>query len=144
MIGAVDIGGTKIAVGMVDDAGKVLSRMQAPTDPDRYASGIDDIARMLRETAGKAGVEITGIGIGSTGPVDPMKGEFGDVDFLPGWRGKSPERVVAEMQSLPRAHVQRLCWTRAANANCWVLSNSSSLRGCPCKVSRRSLTMAAS
>jgi len=36
MIGAVDIGGTKIAVGIVDDGGKVLSRMQAPTDPDRY------------------------------------------------------------------------------------------------------------
>ena len=33
MIGAVDIGGTKIAVGMVDDNGKVLSRMEAPTDP---------------------------------------------------------------------------------------------------------------
>ena len=97
MIGAVDIGGTKIAVGMVDDAGKVRSRMQAPTDPDRYASGIEDIARMLRETAGKAGVELTGIGIGSTGPVDPIKGEFGDVDFLPGWRGKSPVKDLAQI-----------------------------------------------
>ena len=97
MIGAVDIGGTKIAVGMVDDVGKVLSRMQAPTDPDRYASGIDDIVRMLRETAGKASVEITGIGIGSTGPVDPMKGEFGDVDFLPGWRGKNPVKDLAQI-----------------------------------------------
>ena len=36
MIGAVDIGGTKIAVGIVDDNGKVLARTQAPTDPDRY------------------------------------------------------------------------------------------------------------
>ena len=97
MIGAVDIGGTKIAVGVVDDAGKVLSRMQAPTDPNRYASGIEDIARMLRVTAGKARVEITGIGIGSTGPVDPMKGEFGDVDFLPGWRGKSPVKDLAQI-----------------------------------------------
>jgi glucokinase len=45
---------------------------------------------MLRETAGTAGAELSGIGIGSTGPVDPIRGEFGDVDFLPGWRGKSP------------------------------------------------------
>ena len=30
-IGAVDIGGTKIAVGMVDDDGRVLSRQEAPT-----------------------------------------------------------------------------------------------------------------
>ncbi len=44
---------------------------------------------MLRETRRQAGVELTGIGIGSTGPVDPIRGEFGDVDFLPGWRGKT-------------------------------------------------------
>jgi glucokinase len=48
MIGAVDIGGTKIAVGVVDDSGKVLSRMEAPTDPDRYSHGIELIARLLR------------------------------------------------------------------------------------------------
>jgi glucokinase len=92
MIGAVDIGGTKIAVGMVNEDGRVLARTQAPTDPDNYSSGMDAIARMLRETARTAGVELTGIGIGSTGPVDPILGEFGDVDFLPGWRGKSPVR----------------------------------------------------
>jgi glucokinase len=100
MIGAVDIGGTKIAVGIVTNDGKVLSRMQAPTDPERYAAGIDLIASMLRETASQAGVEITGIGIGSTGPVDPIRGEFGDVDFLPGWRGKSPVKDLASMFNL--------------------------------------------
>jgi glucokinase len=89
VIGAVDIGGTKIAVGMVDDAGKVLSRIETATDPDDYAAGLEQIASMLRKAATDAGSEITGIGIGSTGPVDPMGGEFGDVDFLPGWRGKT-------------------------------------------------------
>jgi glucokinase len=91
-IGAVDIGGTKIAVGMVDSDGKVLARTEAATDPNDYGSGIEAISRMLRQTALEAGVEVTGIGIGSTGPVDPIKGEFGDVDFLPGWRGQSPVR----------------------------------------------------
>ena len=97
MIGAVDIGGTKIAVGVVDDQGKVLSRVQAPTDPVRYGASLDLIASMLRETARNAGAELTGIGIGSTGPVDPMRGEFGDVDFLPGWRGKSPVADLTEI-----------------------------------------------
>lgn len=92
MIGAVDIGGTKIAVGIVDDAGKVLARTQAPTDPNNYAAGIDSIRDMLRATSSQAGVALTGIGIGSTGPVDPIGGEFGDVDFLPAWRGKAPVR----------------------------------------------------
>lgn len=88
MIGAVDIGGTKIAVGMVDDSGRVLSRAETSTDANNYAAGLEQIASMLRKAASEAGAEISGIGIGSTGPVDPIRGEFGDVDFLPGWRGK--------------------------------------------------------
>ncbi len=97
MIGAVDIGGTKIAVGVVDDNGKVLSRMEAPTDPNRYSDAIELIAHMLRKTAQRAGADLSGIGIGSTGPVDPLRGEFGDVDFLPGWRGKSPVKDLAQV-----------------------------------------------
>lgn len=91
MIGAVDIGGTKIAAGIVDDNGKVLARTQTPTDAaGGYAKGIRRIAEMLREMERKAGVKITGIGIGSTGVVYPATGEFGDVDFLPGWKGFCP------------------------------------------------------
>src|SRR5271169_6896051 len=90
MIGAVDIGGTKIAVGMVDDRGRVRAKMEAPTGKDaRYSQGLKQIAEMLRRTAKKAEVKITGIGIGSTGPVDPFTGQFGDVDFLPDWRRKN-------------------------------------------------------
>lgn len=89
MIGAVDIGGTKIAVGVVDDNGKVLARAETPTDAHNYAAGLDDIARMLSQTEKDSGAKLRGIGIGSTGPIDPIRGEFGDVDFLPGWRGKS-------------------------------------------------------
>lgn len=90
MIGAVDIGGTKIAVGMVDDAGKVLSKRESPADTNLvYSDGLQRIAGMLRETAGETGAEISGIGIGSTGLVHPSTGQFGDVDFLPQWRGKN-------------------------------------------------------
>jgi glucokinase len=97
MIGAVDIGGTKIAVGMVNDSGQVLSRMETPTDAESYVNGLEAIAGMLRETARTAGVELTGIGIGSTGPVNPFSGKFGEVDFLPGWRGQNPGADLARM-----------------------------------------------
>ena len=41
MIGAVDIGGTKIAVGMVDDCGTVLCKTETPTQGERgYADGL--------------------------------------------------------------------------------------------------------
>jgi glucokinase len=97
MIGAVDIGGTKTAVGLVNDSGQVLSRKEVPTNAASYASGLSAIARLLRETAKSAGAEITGIGLGSTGPVDPITGELGDVDFLPDWRGQNPVEDLARM-----------------------------------------------
>jgi glucokinase len=96
VIGAVDIGGTKIAVGMVDDTGRVLSKLESPTDAQRgYSNGLERIVRMLRETARDAGVEISGIGIGCTGLVYPISGAFGDVDFLPGWQGNNPVEDLA-------------------------------------------------
>ena len=96
MIGAVDIGGTKIAVGVVDDSGKVLSRLESPTDPaSGYASGLSRIIEMLRRTSRDADVEISGIGIGSTGVIHPDSGAFGDVDLLPGWQGNNPVQDLA-------------------------------------------------
>lgn len=103
MIGAVDIGGTKIAVGIVDDAGTVLARAQTPSDGHNYSNGLEAIVRMLQETSSRAGTTVMGIGIGATGPVDPIRGEFGDVDFLPGWRGKNLVRDLGQHFSVRAA-----------------------------------------
>lgn len=97
MIGAIDIGGTKIAVGMVDDSGEVLSKLESPTDAHLgYSNGLERMVGMLRKTASDAGVELSGIGIGSTGMVYPFSGAFGDVDFLPGWQGNNPVKDLAQ------------------------------------------------
>lgn len=82
---------------MVNDSGQVLARKESPTDAHSYANGLAMVASMLQETARIANVEITGIGIGSTGPVDPFSGKFGEVDFLPGWRGQNPGADLAGM-----------------------------------------------
>jgi glucokinase len=96
VIGAVDIGGTKIAVGMVDDSGKVLSKLESPTNAEAgYFNGLSRTDAMLRETACIAGVEISGIGIGSTGMVYASTGAIGDADFLPGWKGCNPVEDLA-------------------------------------------------
>jgi glucokinase len=98
MIGAVDIGGTKIAVGMVDDDGRVLSRAECPTDAERgYGEALARIENMLRTVATAANAELTGIGIGCTGPVDPFTGEIGDVNFFPAWRGQNPVADLARI-----------------------------------------------
>ena len=96
MIGAVDIGGTKIAVGMIDSDGKVLARLECPTNADHgYPDALRRITEMLRATAQTANTKISGIGIGSTGPVYPLTGEIGDVNFFPHWKGENPVRDLS-------------------------------------------------
>lgn len=104
LIGAVDIGGTKIAVGMIDEEGKVRGRLQCPTDPEGgYTRALENIRKMLGATARMAGAEISGIGIGSTGPVDPITGEFGNVNFFPRWKGENPVKDLAAIFGLKTA-----------------------------------------
>ena len=90
VIGPIDIGGTKIAVGLVDENGRLLSRMEVSSkEAEAYRDGLRLIAEMLRQTARATSLTISGIGIGATGPVDPFTGRFGDLDFLPQWSGES-------------------------------------------------------
>jgi glucokinase len=101
MIAAIDIGGTKVAVGVVDNQGKVLSSRELPTGSDcEYARGLDMIVSLLRNVARDAGTELSGVGIGSTGPVDPFTGDFGELDFLPKWRGQSLVKDLARIFDL--------------------------------------------
>jgi glucokinase len=88
MIGAVDIGGTKIAVGMLDRSGKILARRESRSGPDlSLSSGLASIFVMLEETTREAGGELEGIGVGCTGPVDALTGRLEKIEFLPGWDG---------------------------------------------------------
>jgi glucokinase len=89
-VGAVDIGGTKIAVGIVDESGRLLCKFESPTEgAGAYASARQRISSMLRDALQRCNADIIGIGIGSTGPVYPFTGEFGDVNFFPHWKGES-------------------------------------------------------
>lgn len=96
MIAGVDIGGTKIAVGFVDALGHVVIREDTPIYVERgpeeaTARILDILRRQMRST----GIFVAGIGIGCTGPVDPISGELGDVNTLPGWRGWNPCRELS-------------------------------------------------
>ena len=101
MIGAGDIGGTKIAAGIVDADGRVLTRSQIPTNADAgYRSAFDAVVQMLRSAEKTTGHKITGIGIGSTGPVYPLTGEIGDVNFFPNWNGENPVKDLGRAFSV--------------------------------------------
>jgi len=104
MIGAVDIGGTKIAVGVVDDGGKVLASAETPTDAKRgYADALDRMTTLLRGSAQRAGCTLRGIGIGSTGPIDPITGRIGTTEFIKEWEGCNPVKDLAERFAIPVA-----------------------------------------
>lgn len=88
MIGAVDIGGTKIAVAMVNEQGQVMVRLDTPTQPEHGPDyGLETITHMLYEAAAQTDQRLRGIGIGCTGPIDPLRGILGNIEFLPGWQG---------------------------------------------------------
>lgn len=96
-IGAVDIGGTKIAAGVVDFNGRLLAHHESPTAAhEGFAAAVDRIHVMLNDASRSAAVELCGLGIGCTGPVDPRSGAIGEVEFLPGWKGCNPVRHLAE------------------------------------------------
>ncbi len=96
MIAGVDIGGTKIAVGMVDSSGRVHARTVCLTEPERgFANGLARMVSMIRKMEQKIGEKIHGIGVGCTGPVYPETGIIGNVEFLPDWEGAP---ITAELE----------------------------------------------
>ncbi len=74
----IDLGGTNIAVGLVDDSPKVIAQSSRPTLSTRpYEEIVKDMAELCEEVATKGGcsmAEIQGIGIGSPGSVDSKAG----------------------------------------------------------------------
>ena len=95
-IGAVDIGGTKIAAGIVREDGTLLDRMECPTEAGYgFTNAIVRIESMLRTLIDRCGT-IDGIGVACPGPLDPIAGIIGNVGTLPGWEnGHLVEELTA-------------------------------------------------
>ncbi|GAA4555717.1 ROK family glucokinase [Planotetraspora kaengkrachanensis] len=94
----VDVGGTKIASGVVDDDGRILERClrQTPADnPEKVAVTIADV---VSELAGRH--EIEAVGVGAAGFVDEARSH---VRFAPNlaWREEPLQEKVSELVGLP-------------------------------------------
>ncbi|KIQ63836.1 ROK family transcriptional regulator [Kitasatospora griseola] len=87
LLAALDIGGTKIAGGLVDPRGALLHRLQVPTPAtgDRHEL-MAAVTHVLDELARRPEwPRVRALGIGSAGPVDIAAGTVSPVN-LPGWR----------------------------------------------------------
>ncbi|MDN5564029.1 glucokinase [Luteococcus japonicus] len=94
----IDIGGTKVAAGVVDDEGNVLRRLQRPT-PSRSPEAVEDaIVEVVEELA--ASHDVGAVGIGAAGWVDT---DQAIVRFSPhlAWRNEPLKARLNQRIDLP-------------------------------------------
>ena len=100
----IDLGGTFIKGGIVDDTGRVLVQDQIPTEADKGAdtvvANIVKLARMLMESANMSADDITGLGMGVPGMIDAEAGCVIYSNNL-GWQDLALSSAVSEALGLP-------------------------------------------
>ena len=86
-----DLGGTNMKAGIVDDAGRTVAYHSEPSHVDR---GPDDVARRLGgmvatlcESAGLTSSDIAAVGLGTPGPQNLQTGVLHDTGNMPGFEG---------------------------------------------------------
>jgi glucokinase len=97
-----DIGGTKIAAGLVDSSGALVHTLHTPTPKNLGAEHIWAVVeRMIVDAMQAAGGGISAVGIGSSGPLDLAAGTASPIN-IPCWR-EFPlrDRVAAAVPGVP-------------------------------------------
>ena len=99
----VDVGGTKVAAGLVDSSGNVLSMTRTPMKANGTAQeGLDSVRKavdtLLRDSDSG---DVRAIGICSPGPLDPFTGVVINPPNLPCWHGFPLADALREIYSVP-------------------------------------------
>lgn len=100
-VAGIDLGASKIAMGMVSPANEIVAARRFPTEATRgpdYA--LERIAAALDEMAYEAGAQPAAIGVCSPGPVNVVDGVILDPPNL-GWRDVPFRRMLRERFGLP-------------------------------------------
>lgn len=97
----VDIGGTKVAVGMVDSSGKLLTQQRSPMiangAPEAGFKAVTDAIDSMLVSSNT----IQGIGICAPGPLDPKTGVVINPPNLPCWRNFPLAEKIKEKYRVP-------------------------------------------
>jgi glucokinase len=118
----IDLGGTNIRSGVVDDQGNPLSAVSVKTFADRGPEfGLDNLVDVGRQAVKQSGVSwdrIAAVGLGSPGTMDLEAGMLVDPPNLPGWNNLPIRKLLADR--LMRPTVMQNDANAAAYAEYWV------------------------
>jgi len=108
---AIDVGGTKLAVGVVDEEGRVLENRRA-LNPNPPAGDGEAVFRSLLALIDELDADrsaYVGVGVGCGGPMRWPAGEVSPLN-IPSWRGFPLRARLAEELGLPvRLHNDAIC-----------------------------------
>ena len=101
----VDVGGTKVAAGLVDARGQIVWRTRRPmvarkSAEEGTAAVIDAIKSVLASDAAR-GTKIAAVGISAPGNIDPIGGKIVRAANLPCWRDYPLADAVRRAVKLP-------------------------------------------
>jgi glucokinase len=99
----IDIGGTKVAAGLVSGVGEVQYKTRVPMSSQGDAgAGLASVRSAIDESRkANPSVSISGIGICSPGPLDPRAGVVINPPNLPCWRNFPLAEEVSKTYGLP-------------------------------------------
>ena len=96
---AVDVGGTKLAAGVVDESGRILVRDRLLTPPrDVWPT----LSRLILRVVAAAPTELVGCGVGCGGPIDPSTRTVSPL-YIPSWTRFPLVSELEELLQLPVA-----------------------------------------
>jgi len=99
---AVDIGGTKVAAGLVEESGQLRDAVNVPTpksdEPEDVFGAVAGVVASVLARPDAATLGVCGVGCG--GPMSPA-GELVSPLNIPAWRGFPLRRRVADLTGLP-------------------------------------------
>lgn len=104
----VDVGGTSIKIGIVDDRGRTISYTSFPTEqtkgPEVAIDRTSETIKHLLESASLSMDDIEAIGLGTPGTMDIPKGIILEPPNLPGWRHFPIRDALSKITSKPVAY----------------------------------------
>ena len=96
----IDIGGTKIAIGLGDREGNILAQDRILVDPDKSAQELlAEVSLRLGELA--SGRSFSGVGVGVPGPLDAEAGLILNAVNLPGWADLPIRDILQDSLKVP-------------------------------------------